>query len=61
MAVIKNDFFVLKFPTSFQNYQQIFLSHLEIDLGIYKRLQNYKSYPQVTVQSSDIRVNNQYL
>ena len=42
---IKNWIFVLKFPESFQDCLQRFQSCLEIDLRIYKRLQNQKFYP----------------
>ena len=46
---------------SFQNYQQKFQNRLQIDLGICKGLQSYKFHRQFAAQSSDIRVNNQYL
>ena len=58
MVVIRKEFFLTKISNSYQNYQQRFQSSLEIDLGIYKGLQNYKFYPQFVGQSSDIDVNN---
>ena len=41
--------FVLDFPTSFQNSTQRLQNRIEINLGIYKELQNYKFYRQYVV------------
>ena len=61
MAVTRKGFFVLKFPMSFQNYQQKFQNCLEIDLRILKGLRSYKFYHRFAVQSSNICLNNLYI
>ena len=60
MAVIRKDFFVVKFPASFQDYHKRFQNCLEIDVEFYKGLQSYKFYPNLQFKDSDIRANNQY-
>ena len=56
MAFIRKKFSVLKFPMSFQKYQQRFQNRLETEFGIYKGPQKYKFYLQFAVQSVNLDI-----